>query len=64
LKLVPIHAMLVPFPQSILIGVVGLAFVALHVKLILYPLFVATGVDPVMILHVALVSVAVAEPHD
>ena len=46
-----------------LIGVVAVALLAVHAKLMLYPLLVAIGVDHVIVLHVAFISAAFTELH-
>lgn len=63
MNVVHVHASVVPFPQSIVIGVMAVALAALHVKFILYPVVVSTGVDHVIVVHVEFISVAVAELH-
>ena len=57
------HKTLVPFQQSIVIGVVAVALFALHVRLTSYPLVVVTGAVPVIVLHVGLVSSKVTVLH-
>ena len=64
LNVVHVHASVVPFPQSIVIGVIAVALAALHVKFILYPVLVARGVDHVIVVHVGFIRVAVAALHD
>ena len=64
MSIFPVHASVVPFPQSILIGVVAVASFALHVKFISYPLVVLTGADHVIPAQPALVSAVLVELHD
>ena len=64
LNVVPIHASVVPFPQSMVIGVIVVALAALQVKFILYHVLVITGVDHVIVVHVGFIRVAVAALHD
>lgn len=63
LKLAPIHDTIVPFPQSILIGVVAVVLFHLHAKLTLYPLPDTVGAEPAMLAQLALVSARLTELH-
>ena len=56
--------MIVPLPQSIVMGVVAVVLLPLHVKLISYPFVLAVGAAHVMTLHVAFISEVFTELHD
>lgn len=59
----PVHAIVVPLPQSILIGVLLFALFHLQVKCTLNPLFVFTGADPVITQQVAGVRGSTTSSH-
>jgi len=62
LKLVPNHVNVVPFPQSIVIGVVAVALAVLQVRFVVYQLVLfVIGADQVIELHVAFISGTVTE---